>query len=282
MERRTFLKWVTHGLGALFATILGLPALAFLIDARRRPARAGQFKTVARLDELVEGVPQQVVIHEVRRDAWTLHPNDVIGRVWLIRRDKENVDAFTTICPHLGCSVNFVEKDKLFICPCHGGTFELAGQRLEKAGLVKCLFHSVSDGFWLADSRPASFRLAGHGRALGRAHASSRDRRGALAAAGGELVAGIGSIGMRARVKSDRIFAALGPKRLLGHASRHEHRRQFAASWTRPAKNHRRRAGLRPSHADTLLCPARRHHATLGHRAHYRSPDSFPPPRRYV
>ena len=136
MERRTFLKWVTHGLGALFATILGLPALAFLIDARRRPARAGQFKTVALLDELVEGVPQQVVIHEVRRDAWTLHPNDVIGRVWLIRRDKENVDAFTTICPHLGCSVNFVEKDKLFICPCHGGTFELAGQRLEKAGFV--------------------------------------------------------------------------------------------------------------------------------------------------
>ncbi len=136
MERRSFLKWVTHGLGALFATILGLPALAFLLDARQRPARAGQFKTVARLDELVEGVPQQVVIHEVRRDAWTLHPNDVIGRVWLIRRDKENVDAFTTICPHLGCSVNFVEKDKLFICPCHGGTFELSGQRLERPGLV--------------------------------------------------------------------------------------------------------------------------------------------------
>ena len=136
MERRTFFKWVTHGLGALFATIVGLPALAFLLDARRRPARAGQFKTVARLDELVEGVPQQVVIHEVRRDAWTLHPNDVIGRAWLIRRDKQTVDAFTTICPHLGCSVNFVEKDKLFICPCHGGTFDVIGQRLERPGFV--------------------------------------------------------------------------------------------------------------------------------------------------
>ena len=81
MERRSFLKWVIHGLGALFAAILGLPALAFLLDARHRSAQAGQFKTVARLDDLVEGVPQQVVIHEVRRDAWTLHPNDVIGRV---------------------------------------------------------------------------------------------------------------------------------------------------------------------------------------------------------
>ena len=131
MERRTFFKWVTHGLGALFATIVGLPALAFLIDAHRRPARAGQFKTVARLDELVEGVPQQVVIHEVRRDAWTLHPSDVIGRVWLVRGEGDKVDAFTTICPHLGCSVNFEAKDHLFLCPCHGGTFLLDGQRKE-------------------------------------------------------------------------------------------------------------------------------------------------------
>jgi Rieske Fe-S protein len=136
MERRSFLKWAVYGLGALFAAILGLPALAFLLDSRHRPARAGQFKTVARLGDLVEGVPHQVVIQETRRDAWTLHLNDVIGRVWLIRRDKETVDAFTTVCPHLGCSVNFEEKNKLFICPCHGGTFEISGQRVERPGFL--------------------------------------------------------------------------------------------------------------------------------------------------
>jgi len=136
MQRRSFLKWVIHGLGALFAALLGLPAMAFLLDARNRPARAGQLKTVARLNDLVEGVPHQVVVQETRRDAWTLHPNDVIGRVWLIRRDKEAVDAFTTVCPHLGCSVNFEEKNKLFICPCHGGTFEISGQRVDRPGFV--------------------------------------------------------------------------------------------------------------------------------------------------
>ena len=136
MERRSFLKWVIHGLGALFAAVLGLPALAYLLDARHRPARAGQFKTVARLTDLVEDVPHQVVVQETRRDAWTLHPNDMIGRVWLIRRDQETVDAFTTVCPHLGCPVNFAEKDKLFICPCHGGTFDVNGQRVERPGFV--------------------------------------------------------------------------------------------------------------------------------------------------
>jgi Rieske Fe-S protein len=32
--------------------------------------------------------------------------------------------------------VNFVEKDKLFICPCHGGTFDITGHRLERSGMV--------------------------------------------------------------------------------------------------------------------------------------------------
>src|SRR5207244_2924975 len=133
-NRRRLLKRAVHGLGARFGAVLGIPALAYLIDARNRPAPDNDFKTVARLSDLPVGKPQQVVIRDIRRDAWTLHPNDVVGRVWLVRRDGSQVEAFTTICPHLGCSVNFEEKQKLFICPCHGGTFDVAGQRVEKPG----------------------------------------------------------------------------------------------------------------------------------------------------
>jgi menaquinol-cytochrome c reductase iron-sulfur subunit len=134
--RRSFLKWAIHGLGGLFGLILGVPAIAYLIDARNRPAPDTGFKTVARLSELQVGVPHQVVLHDVRRDAWTLHPNDVIGRVWLVRRDNDQVDAFTAICPHLGCSVNFQSTSKNFVCPCHGGTFDLNGQRVERPGFT--------------------------------------------------------------------------------------------------------------------------------------------------
>ncbi|HEV8062295.1 MAG TPA: ubiquinol-cytochrome c reductase iron-sulfur subunit [Gemmataceae bacterium] len=135
-SRRSFLKFATNALGALFALVLGVPAVAYLIDARNRAAAQGDFKTVARLSELPVNVPQQVVIRDVRRDAWTIHPNDVIGRVWLIRRDKDQVEAFTTICPHLGCSVNFEETAHLFVCPCHGGTFDFEGHRKDLPGQI--------------------------------------------------------------------------------------------------------------------------------------------------
>jgi Rieske Fe-S protein len=129
------MKWAIHGMNALFAAVLGIPAVAYLIDPRNRPARPKDFRTVARLSELPVGVPVQVTVKDVRRDAWTLHTSDVIGRVWLIRREGDRVDAFTTICPHLGCSINFEPTAKLFICPCHNGCFDLQGQLAHMPGM---------------------------------------------------------------------------------------------------------------------------------------------------
>jgi quinol---cytochrome c reductase iron-sulfur subunit, bacillus type len=135
-DRRTVLKRAIYGMASLFGALLGIPAIAFLLDPRNRPVRDNEFETVARLGDLPIGEPQQVVIRAMRRDAWTLHPDEVIGRVWLVRHEADAVDAFTTICPHLGCSVNFDSKDKLFICPCHGGTFDAHGERVEKPGVA--------------------------------------------------------------------------------------------------------------------------------------------------
>ncbi len=135
-SRRSFLKIATNALGALFALVLGIPAVAYLIDARNRAAAKGEFQPVARLSELPLNQPREVVIRDVKRDAWTIEPNVVVGRVWLIRRDKDKVEAFSTICPHLGCSINFEESSKLFVCPCHGGTFTENGAKQEVAGRV--------------------------------------------------------------------------------------------------------------------------------------------------
>ncbi len=138
MERRTFLRWAVHGLGAVFGAVLGFPAVVYLIDPRNRPAPPRDFRPVGQFKELqlTQNVPREVVIRETRRDAWTLHPNEVVGRVWLILRelphgqDPPRIEAFTTTCPHLGCSVNYTGRD--FLCPCHGAHFTLDGQAIRE------------------------------------------------------------------------------------------------------------------------------------------------------
>ena len=43
-SRRSLLKWCTHVLGAVIGAILGVPAIAYLVDARNRAAPASDFR----------------------------------------------------------------------------------------------------------------------------------------------------------------------------------------------------------------------------------------------
>jgi menaquinol-cytochrome c reductase iron-sulfur subunit len=130
-DRRSFLRWAIYGLDAVLAAVIGAPAIAFLIDPRNRKAQASEFTTVARLSDLPLDQPYEVVIRQTRRDAWTLHRDEVVGRVFLIKRPSGQVTAFTTICPHLGCSINYTgDAEAPFLCPCHGARYRLDGERL--------------------------------------------------------------------------------------------------------------------------------------------------------
>jgi Rieske Fe-S protein len=139
-DRRSFLRWATHGLNAVFVAVLGIPAVLYLLDPRNRRAAASDFRLVdgVRLDDerfqREPPVPVQGVIRAVRVDGWTLHPSDVLGRVWVVK-DAEAADGFrvfTTICPHLGCSVN-LSPEGTFACPCHNAEFETNGERIDSS-----------------------------------------------------------------------------------------------------------------------------------------------------
>ncbi len=148
-QRRSFLGFLTFGLGAIFSAILGVPIVCYVIDPRHRRAPKSAMKLIdgVKLDDL-RATPVQGVIRDTRVDGWTLYPNDVLGRVWVVKRDQAlpafpdkaavvafnarpqaEKDAFllvfTTICPHLGCSVNLGGDG--FLCPCHSARFTLAG-----------------------------------------------------------------------------------------------------------------------------------------------------------
>jgi Rieske Fe-S protein len=51
--------------------------------------------------------------------------------IW-IYRDRDRPDTFrvlSAVCTHAGCIVNWKVDRKLFVCPCHGGTFDAEGHR---------------------------------------------------------------------------------------------------------------------------------------------------------
>ncbi len=133
--RRSFLyqAW-TVLLGALAGLIPAGIALPFFLDPILRKEGDGggdglEFVPVGNLASLPEdGTPLLVTVKKDRVDKWNKFPNERVGSVWL-RRIGDQVIAFNSVCPHLGCSVDYRAANGDFYCPCHASAFDLEGAK---------------------------------------------------------------------------------------------------------------------------------------------------------
>ena len=90
--------------------------------------RAGDgFIKVTTLDAIpTDGSPAKFAVVADKVDAWNRFTNVSIGAVYL--RLVDGVPkALHTICPHLGCFVDYRQGKNDFFCPCHNSNFKLDG-----------------------------------------------------------------------------------------------------------------------------------------------------------
>ena len=53
------------------------------------------------------------------------------GLKLFIARDEKGFVSFSARCPHLGCLVTWNRDHHMFLCPCHGGKFDIEGRNVE-------------------------------------------------------------------------------------------------------------------------------------------------------
>ncbi|HVE83677.1 MAG TPA: ubiquinol-cytochrome c reductase iron-sulfur subunit [Myxococcales bacterium] len=128
--RRGLLVTITAGLSALLGAVLAVPFVAALVSPARKAAASAPpseaFVPVIPIWDLPTGVPKRVEIVADDVDGWARQERRVMGAVWLIKVSKTEVKAFSTVCPHLGCSINAAASG--FACPCHTSAFAADGQ----------------------------------------------------------------------------------------------------------------------------------------------------------
>jgi Rieske Fe-S protein len=137
-SRRSFLKALNLAIGGVITAVFAVPGIRFLIFPTSGPARKkvvegpNDFLPVATA-QTVSHTPLRVeIVAPAQRDAWARVENVRLGAAWLVRDPAApgGVRAFTTTCPHLGCSVDFDPRSKDFRCPCHRSSFALSGERV--------------------------------------------------------------------------------------------------------------------------------------------------------
>lgn len=127
-SRRKFMIAGAGTLGACVAGISAAPAVAFLTHPLRTPTTSGSdaFLPVGKLAQFTGAVPVKVDLYSDKIDAWNRVVDVKIGSAWVWKREGELV-AMSTVCPHLGCAIDYDAENQKFLCPCHDSYFSLDG-----------------------------------------------------------------------------------------------------------------------------------------------------------
>jgi menaquinol-cytochrome c reductase iron-sulfur subunit len=126
-ERRSFLRNLFVVVGGLVSTALAIPLVRFATFPLRAKEDEASWSDVGKIDEFASlAVPVARTIDVQRTDGW--RSSTAQDGVYVVPAGSGALKVLSSVCPHLGCSVRWIDDNDEFICPCHGGTFTKTGE----------------------------------------------------------------------------------------------------------------------------------------------------------
>ncbi len=129
MPRRSFLMALFAVSGACVSALLAIPVVRFVTFPLRKAAMDDTWSEIGPVQELgALTAPTAKTITLERRDAWQTSTSQTA--VYVLPQANGAFRVLSPVCPHLGCSVRWVDAQNRFICPCHSGQFTAEGTRI--------------------------------------------------------------------------------------------------------------------------------------------------------
>jgi Rieske Fe-S protein len=131
-NRRGFFGLLTDLVIAAIGLLVAIPAVRYLwAPLRGKDEEAGgpTFLDAGPLADIRPGEWRLVSVEKTQQDGWK--KAKVRHAVWVRRQDEgqQGITVLSSICPHLGCPVNWHPDETRFFCPCHGGIFDADGRQ---------------------------------------------------------------------------------------------------------------------------------------------------------
>jgi menaquinol-cytochrome c reductase iron-sulfur subunit len=146
-NRRSFLGALL-ALGSVFVgALLSVPLIRFAIFPlirRTTDLKNWPVGSIREFTSLSEPALRTIQIEQI--DGWRKTVSE--KAVYIAKDQRGELCVLSSICPHLGCTVPWNKEKRLFICPCHGGTFSADGSRVSGPSQrgMDTLEISVQDG----------------------------------------------------------------------------------------------------------------------------------------
>jgi len=123
-KRRRFLKACMAVIGGFISMAIGVPLIGFAISPALK--KASQKWVDVGIADLLKGSRYKKVNYTFQaKEGWIqIHQK---RSIYVTDEGNGNFVVFSRVCTHLGCLVRWDEKKQQFLCPCHGGVFDPAG-----------------------------------------------------------------------------------------------------------------------------------------------------------
>lgn len=128
VSRRRFLAGIIGVVAGAVATLVGLPAIGYLVSPGLKLQNKPLWLTLGPVAGLVFDKPNGFPYARKIRDGWT--ETTQTGVAYAVTHDGQNIKVFSDVCTHLGCRVTWHENREMFISPCHDGLFSIDGKVL--------------------------------------------------------------------------------------------------------------------------------------------------------
>ncbi len=127
--RRSFLGALLGLSAAAVSALLAVPLVRFVTYPLRKSATDTAWSDLGPVQDFASlTTPIAKTITLERRDAW--QSTSTQTAVYVLPRKDGQFRILSPICPHLGCSIRWVDAEGKFICPCHSGSFTATGERI--------------------------------------------------------------------------------------------------------------------------------------------------------
>ncbi len=130
--RRNFLKICSVFLSSFIGIAYAVPLIRAFISPAMQDTVIGSsgLFDIGNINDCEVNVPKKVSIKGSKMDAWNKFPLTAIGAVWIVMDKDKKFTVFSSICPHLGCGIDWDGDSGRFVCPCHESYFDIRGKVL--------------------------------------------------------------------------------------------------------------------------------------------------------